>query len=69
LPGAILEQVGRAWAAFVLNTIYFAVLLAIAFALPQPVSSTTLIRVLAASNIIGFATCWFSARYLVRPSR
>jgi Na+-driven multidrug efflux pump len=64
-----LEQVGRASTALILNTIYFAVMLAIAFALPQPVSSTDLIRVIAASNIVGFVTCWMSARYLIRRSR
>lgn len=60
-----LEQVGRASTAFTLNAIYFAVVLAIAFALPQPVSSTELIRLIAISNVIGFVTCWLSARYLI----
>jgi hypothetical protein len=61
-----LEQVGRASAAFALNKIYFAVVFVIAFLLPQPGSSTTLAQLLAASKVIGFVTCWFSARYLVR---
>jgi Na+-driven multidrug efflux pump len=64
-----LEQVGRASAAATLNAIYFAVILAIAFALPQPVSSTDLIRLLAVSNVVGFATCWLTARYLIHRSR
>jgi Na+-driven multidrug efflux pump len=64
-----LEQVGRGSAAFVLNVIYFAAMLAIAFSLPQPVSSLTMTKLLAITNVIGFATCWTSAWYLVRRSR
>jgi Na+-driven multidrug efflux pump len=64
-----LEQIGRARAAFALNAIYFAVVLAIAVALPQPVDSATLAKLLAASNLIGFVTLWFSMRYLIRLAR
>jgi Na+-driven multidrug efflux pump len=64
-----LEQIGRARAAFALNAIYFAVVLAIAVALPQPVDSATLAKLLAASNLIGFVTLWFSTRYLIRRAR
>jgi Na+-driven multidrug efflux pump len=66
---AYLEQIGRASTALILNTIYFAVMFAVAFALPQPVSSTDLIRVIAVSNVVGFASCWMSARYLIHRSR
>lgn len=61
-----LEQTGRASTALILNTAYFAVMFAVAFALPQPVSSADLIRVIAVSNVIGFGTCWMSARCLTR---
>jgi Na+-driven multidrug efflux pump len=65
-----LEQVGRARTALLLNVIYFTVLLVIAFLLPQPVGSNTLTKLLAISNVIGFLTCWLSARYLItRPRR
>ncbi|KOX20056.1 hypothetical protein ADK67_31355 [Saccharothrix sp. NRRL B-16348] len=64
-----LEQIGRASAAFALNTVYFAALPAIASSLPQPVDSTTLARLLAVSNVIGFATCWYCAWHLVRRTR
>jgi Na+-driven multidrug efflux pump len=64
-----LEQVGRARTALLLNAIYFAVLLVIAFLLPQPVGSNTLTKLLAISNVIGFLTCWQSARYLVNRAR
>ncbi|MEU4245616.1 MATE family efflux transporter [Actinoplanes sp. NPDC026619] len=60
-----LEQVGRARTALLLNAVYFAVLLVIAFLLPQPVSSNTLTKLLAISNVVGFLTCWQSARYLI----
>ncbi|MFI1418642.1 MATE family efflux transporter [Streptomyces sp. NPDC020731] len=64
-----LEQIGRASAAFTLNMAYFAVLLAVALCLPPPVGSTTLARLLAAGNIVGFATCWYCARHLIRRAR
>lgn len=64
-----LEQVGRASTALTLNAIYFAVIFAIAFALPQPVTAPELTRLLAISNIIGFATCWATAHYLIRRTR
>jgi Na+-driven multidrug efflux pump len=64
-----LEQTGRARAAFVLNAVYFAVVMAVAVALPQPVDSTTLARLLAVSNVVGFFTLWFSVRYLVHRGR
>jgi Na+-driven multidrug efflux pump len=66
---AYLEQIGRASTALILNTIYFGVMLAVAFALPQPVTTTDLIRVIAVSNLVGFASCWLSARYLIQRSR
>ncbi|GIF22736.1 Na+-driven multidrug efflux pump [Actinoplanes tereljensis] len=64
-----LEQVGRARTALLLNAVYFAVLLAVAFLLPQPVGSDTLTRLLAISNVVGFLTCWQSARYLINRTR
>ncbi|GAA0577878.1 hypothetical protein GCM10010172_73370 [Paractinoplanes ferrugineus] len=64
-----LEQVGRARTALLLNAAYFAVLLVIAFLLPQPVSSATLTKLLALSNVVGFLTCWQSARYLLGHAR
>ena len=64
-----LEQVGRGSAAFLLNLIYFTVMFGIAFSLPQPVTSATMIKLLAISNVIGFATCWATAWYLVHRSR
>jgi Na+-driven multidrug efflux pump len=64
-----LEQVGRARTALLLNAIYFSVLLVIAFLLPQPVDSNTLTKLLAISNVIGFLTCWLSARYLITRTR
>jgi Na+-driven multidrug efflux pump len=64
-----LEQVGRARTALLLNAIYFTVLLAIAFLLPQPVGSIALTKLLAISNVIGFLTCWLSARYLINRPR
>ena len=64
-----LEQVGRARAALLLNAIYFTVLLVIALLLPPPVDSGTLTKLLAISNIIGFLTCWLSARYLLSRTR
>lgn len=60
-----LEQIGHARTALLLNTVYFAVLLAVAFLLPAPVTSLTLTKLLAAGNAIGFLTCWWSARYLL----
>ncbi|SDT42877.1 MATE family efflux transporter [Actinoplanes derwentensis] len=64
-----LEQVGHARTALLLNAVYFAVLLVIALLLPQPVTSLTLTKLLAAGNALGFLTCWLSARYLLsRPS-
>jgi Na+-driven multidrug efflux pump len=64
-----LEQVGRARTALLLNAIYFTVLLVIAFLLPQPVGSNALTKLLAISNVIGFLTCWLSARYLISRTR
>ena len=64
-----LEQVGRARTALLLNVIYFAVLLTIAFLLPPPVGSITLTKLLAIGNAIGFVTCWQSARFLIRRTR
>lgn len=64
-----LEQIGRASAAFALNAAYFAVLLAVAFCLAPPVGSTTLAQLLAAGNVVGFATCWYCARHLTRRAR
>lgn len=64
-----LEQVGRARTALLLNAIYFTVLLVIAFLLPQPVGSNAMTKLLAISNVIGFLTCWLSARYLISRTR
>jgi Na+-driven multidrug efflux pump len=64
-----LEQVGRARTALLLNAIYFAVILTIALLFPQPVGSNTLTKLLAISNVIGFLTCWRSARYLINRTR
>ena len=63
-----LEQTGRAREAFALNIGYFAVLLVVAFSLPQPVHCIALARLLAAGNLFGFwsvlaLTCW-----LLRPA-
>ncbi|GAA1610786.1 MATE family efflux transporter [Actinoplanes couchii] len=60
-----LEQIGHARTALLLNSVYFAALLAIAFLLPQPVTALTLTKLLAAGNTLGFLTCWLSARYLL----
>lgn len=61
-----LEQTGRATQAFALNIVYFVALLAVAFALPQPVSCSDLARVLAAGNLIGFWTLLLSTLWLLR---
>jgi Na+-driven multidrug efflux pump len=61
-----LEQIGRASWAFVLNLTYFAVILAVAFALPQPVRNVTMARLIAAGNLVGFFTLLPSVWYLVR---
>ncbi|MET7396598.1 MATE family efflux transporter [Dactylosporangium sp. NPDC005572] len=61
-----LEQIGRAGAAALLNTVYFAIVLGVAFLLSQPVDSDALARLLAISNVVGFASLWYSVRYLVR---
>ena len=61
-----LEQTGRAREAFVLNIAYFAVLLIVAFLLPQPVHCVTLARLLAIGNLVGFWTLLGSAGWLLR---
>ncbi|MFC8721736.1 MATE family efflux transporter [Kitasatospora sp. NPDC057198] len=60
-----LEQIGRAGAAFLLNTVYFAVMLAAAFLIPAPVDAGDLAGLMAAGNVLGFVTLWFSVRFLV----
>lgn len=64
-----LEQIGRARMAFTLNLIYFAVILGVAFALPQPVTSLTMTHLLFAGNMVGFWTLLFSVRYLIRRGK
>jgi Na+-driven multidrug efflux pump len=61
-----LEQIGLARWAFILNAIYFTVLLAVAFSLPQPVHNVTMAKLVAAGNIAGFGTLLLSTWYLVR---
>ncbi|MEU3498339.1 MATE family efflux transporter [Kitasatospora cineracea] len=60
-----LEQIGRAGAAFLLNVVYFTVMLAAAFLIPGPVDAGTLAKLIAAGNVLGFGGLWFSARFLV----
>ncbi|MFD7729580.1 MATE family efflux transporter [Kitasatospora phosalacinea] len=60
-----LEQIGRAGVAFLLNVAYFAAMSAAAFLIPGPVDAGDLAKLMAAGNIVGFASLWFSARYLV----
>ncbi|GLW69857.1 hypothetical protein Kpho02_21560 [Kitasatospora phosalacinea] len=60
-----LEQIGRAGVAFLLNVVYFAVMLAAAFLIPGPVDARDLAKLMAAGNVIGFISLWFSARHLV----
>ena len=64
-----LEQTGHARLAFVLNALYFSVILGIALALPQPVFNTDLSRLLAAGNIAGFFTLLLSALCAQTPAR
>jgi Na+-driven multidrug efflux pump len=64
-----LEQIGRARMSFTLNFIYFAVILGVAFALPQPVTALTMTHLLFAGNLIGFWTLLFSVRYLIRRGK
>jgi len=66
---AFLEQIGRGSVALVLNALYFAVLLGAALALPQPVGSHTLAKLLAAGNAIGFWTLAVSVRIILRERR
>lgn len=65
-----LEQIGRARVSFVLNLVYFSIMLAIALSLPQPVSSQTLAEILAIGNVVGFVTLIICIRYVVlrRPA-
>ncbi|MFF4343997.1 MATE family efflux transporter [Kitasatospora sp. NPDC001540] len=60
-----LEQIGRAGVAFLLNLVYFAVMLAVAFLIPGPVDARDLAKLMAVGNVIGFVSLWLSARYLV----
>ncbi|MFI8423900.1 MATE family efflux transporter [Streptomyces sp. NPDC085479] len=61
-----LEQVGHARAAFLLNLSYFAILLSVAFLLPEPVSGHDLSVLLAVGNVVGFGTLMVSTWLLVR---
>ncbi|QKW23509.1 hypothetical protein HUT16_34390 [Kitasatospora sp. NA04385] len=60
-----LEQIGRAGTAFLLNVAYFALMLTAAFLIPGPVDAGDLARLMAAGNVLGFVTLWFSVRFLV----
>ncbi len=64
-----LEQIGLARASFTLNLIYFVVILAVAFALPQPVTALTMTHLLAAGNLIGFWTLLVSVRWLIKRAK
>ncbi|MGW4804173.1 MATE family efflux transporter [Kitasatospora sp. NPDC004272] len=60
-----LEQIGRAGAAFLLNVVYFALMLAAALLMPAPVNAEELSKLMAVGNVLGFITLWFSVRHLV----
>jgi Na+-driven multidrug efflux pump len=64
-----LEQIGLARASFTLNLIYFVVILAVAFALPQPVTALTMTHLLFAGNLIGFWTLLVSVRWLIKRAK
>jgi Na+-driven multidrug efflux pump len=64
-----LEQVGRARTAFLLNAAYFAAMLAAAFALPGPVHTATLAKLVAAGNTVGFFTLTATTFRLLRRAR
>ncbi len=61
-----LEQIGRAGVALVLNGTFFAVVLGVALALPQPVSAGTLVHLIAAANVVGFCGVQVTAARLLR---
>lgn len=61
-----LEQAGRAVAALVLNVTFFAAVLAVGAALPDPLHAHSLVVLLALANVVGCGTVLFAGRALAR---
>jgi Na+-driven multidrug efflux pump len=61
-----LEQAGRAVAALVLNVTFFAAVLAVGAALPDPLHVHSLVLLLAAANVVGCGCVLLSTRALLR---
>lgn len=64
-----LEQAGRAVAALVLNVTFFAAVLALGAALPDPLHARSLVVLLALANVAGCACVLLSARPLLRERK
>ncbi|GAA1299507.1 MATE family efflux transporter [Saccharothrix xinjiangensis] len=64
-----LEQAGRAVAALVLNVTFFAAVLALGAALPDPLHARSLVVLLALANVAGCACVLLSARSLLRKRK
>ncbi|MFI9812633.1 MATE family efflux transporter [Saccharothrix variisporea] len=61
-----LEQAGRAVAALVLNVTFFAAVLAVGAALPDPLPAHSLVVLLALANVVGCGCVLLSTRALLR---